>query len=346
MNKLTKIGVSALCGSLAAIASAQAGTLSVAGGATATWSSNEGKDDGNPLGMNSGVTMTGSGELDNGTTFTLTITGADQVAYSSGSIALTTPSMGGIKINGKSGGTGVDRYDDMMPTAWEETNGTSLGTGLQTVAGVGTAMNIEWTAPADLLGEGVHLGIAVAPGAASGATANDKGVGGDSGGIGMGYDITVSSTGFADGLNVFAGVSEIEQASASTDGHTGDRSQTVAGLTYAVGSFTLGYQYSIDNHNATSGTTTTQYYENNAFGISFQVNDDLTLSYGEHRSERGVVNSSGVSPTELTASSVQLSYTMGGASIKIAESQVDNASYSSGSASDYDGRTIALTLAF
>ena len=176
MNKLTKIGVSALCGSLAAVASAQAGSLSVSGGATATYSSHEGQVTGNPIGMNSGVTFSGSGELDNGTTFALTITGADQGGYSSGSIAMTLPSMGGIKINGKSGATGVDRYDDMMPTAWEETNGTSLTTGLQTVAGVGTAMNIEWTASADMLPEGAHFGIAFAPGAASGATSNDKGV--------------------------------------------------------------------------------------------------------------------------------------------------------------------------
>ena len=131
MNKLTKVGLSALCGSLAAITGANSGELTVKGGATATWSSNAEDVTGNPIGLSSGITMTGSGELDNGTTFTLTLTGADQDAYSSGSIAMTTPSMGGIKINQASGGTGVDRYDDMMPTAWEETTGTSLGTGLQ-----------------------------------------------------------------------------------------------------------------------------------------------------------------------------------------------------------------------
>jgi outer membrane protein OmpU len=345
MNKVTKIGVSALCGSLAAVASAQAGSMSVSGGATATYSSTEGKVTGNPIGMNSGVTFSGSGELDNGTTFTLTITGADQAGYSSGSIAMTTPNMGGIKINGKSGGTGVDRYDDMMPTAWEETNGTSLTTGLQTVAGVGTQMNIEWTASADMLPEGMHFGIAFAPGAASGATANDKVVGGDSGGIGSGYDITVGSTGLMDGLNVFAGVSQIQQAdTVITSGYTGDRTQHVAGATYAIGSVTLGYQYSLDHHNA-RGASVTQYYENNAFGISFAVNDDLSISYGEHKSERDLV-AGGSGAVELEAQSLQLSYTMGGASIKFAESQVDNASYTSGTAADWDGRTIALTLAF
>jgi len=345
MNKLTKIGVSALCGSLAAVASAQAGSMSVAGGATATYTSNEGAVTGNPIGMNTGLTFTGSGELDNGSTFTLTITQADQIAYSAGSIAITTPSMGGIKINGKSGGTGVDRYDDMMPTAWEETNGTGLGTGLQTVAGVGTQMNIEWTASADMLPEGAHFGIAFAPGAASGATSNDKGVGGDSAGVGAGYDITVGSTGIMDGLNVFAGLSTIEQKKQSGDdsGFDSDRTQYVAGATYAIGSVTLGYQYSRDNMaNAADGAVS--YYQNDAYGISFAVNDDLTLSYGLHKSDKAV--NSGAANVELEAQSLQLSYTMGGMSIKFAESQVDNASYTSGTASDNDGRTIALTLAF
>ena len=59
MNKLTKIGVSALCGSLAAVASANAGELTVSGGATATWSSQEGTTTGNPIGMASGVSFAG-----------------------------------------------------------------------------------------------------------------------------------------------------------------------------------------------------------------------------------------------------------------------------------------------
>jgi hypothetical protein len=37
---------------------------------------------------------------------------------------------------------------------------------------------------------------------------------------------------------------------------------------------------------------------------------------------------------------------MGGMSIKLAESSVDNGSYTSGSSKDKDGRTIALSLAF
>ena len=66
MNKLTKIGVSALCGSLATVASAQAGEMTVAGSASATYMSLTDEVTGNPLGMATGMTFTGTGELDNG----------------------------------------------------------------------------------------------------------------------------------------------------------------------------------------------------------------------------------------------------------------------------------------
>ena len=158
MNKLTKIGVTALCGSLAAVASANAGSMTVKGGATATWSSNEADVTGNPIGMNSGLTFTGSGELDNGTTFTLTVTHADQDAYSASQIALTTPTLGTFTID-QSGG-GLDRIDDMMPTAWEETTGTSLGTGIVNVAGVSGAASIDWGLSGDLLPEGLSMNVA------------------------------------------------------------------------------------------------------------------------------------------------------------------------------------------
>jgi outer membrane protein OmpU len=341
MNKLTKIGVSALCGSLASVA-ANAGTMEVLGGATMTYSSTEGQNTGNPLGMVSGLTFKGTGELDNGTTFTLTITGADQAGYSSGSIAMTMPGLGGLTFTQAAGGAGLDRYDDMMPTAWEETNGTSLATGLVTVAGVGTSMNVEWTAPSEWVGDGLHLGIAVAPGSASAGVQNDKTFQGDSAGVGGGYDITLAHSSLVDGLNVFAGVSVIDQSVGGS--YTDDRQATAIGATYAIGSFTVGYQLTHDEYNS-QGAAKTQYYENAAYGISFAVNDDLSISYGNHQSERGLTAAT-AAPVELTAESLQIAYTMGGMSIKVAESTVDNANYASGTTGDNDGRTIAVSLAF
>jgi hypothetical protein len=41
-----------------------------------------------------------------------------------------------------------------------------------------------------------------------------------------------------------------------------------------------------------------------------------------------------------------MAYSMGGASIKVAETSVDNGTYVSTTANDKDGTTIALSLAF
>jgi len=333
MNKLTKIGVSALCGSLAGIVSAQAGELTVSGGATATWTTLSQGTTGNPIGLSTGMTFAGSGELDNGTAVTLTLTHTDQSAYSGGNIKMVTPSMGTFQI-GHSGG-GVDRWDDKMPTAWEETNGTGLSTGLNTVAGAGRGTNVEWALPADMMPDGLAAYIAWAP-ASGGAAASDKGVGGDTAGNGSAWDVALSHSSLMDGLEVFAGYSSTERPSQ----HDGDRTNKVIGATYAISGFTVGYQYSENNYNNV-GDNVVSYYEYDAYAVSYSVNDDLSISWGVHKSTQ---KKTGGGTVELDGESIQLAYSMGGASIKFAETKADDAFYNT--AKDHEATTVALTLAF
>lgn len=340
MNKLTKIGVSALCGSLAAVVSANAGSLSASGGATATYSSVEGETTGNPLGMASAISFSGSGELDNGTTVTLSIDQDDKSAYSASAITMDVPGMGVFGIDQGAGGQGLDRIDDMISTAWEETNGTAVGTGAQTITGVGGSMNVEWNVSSDMLPDGMSLQIAHSPKAGNSGT-SDKAAGGDSA-TGAGWDIVMQNSALMDGLNVFAGYSSIEQNATRADG---DRKQYALGATYAVGGFTLGYQYTRDNHQ-TVVAGGTGHYENNMYGASFAVNDDLSISYGVMKSEKTKNDGLATTDVELEASSFQIAYSMGGASIKIAETSVDNGTYVSTTANDKDGTTVALSLAF
>ena len=63
----------------------------------------------------------------------------------------------------------------------------------------------------------------------------------------------------------------------------------------------------------------------------------MTIGYGDLRKGMSI---------ELDGESLQLSYSFGGASIKIAEASVDNRNYLTTAANQRDGRTIALTLAF
>ena len=342
MNKLSKIGLSALCGSLAAISSASAGDLTVTGGANATYTSEDNATVGNPLGMASAVTFKGSGELDNGTTFALTLDSTDQEAYSSGQIVMTTPSMGTFAFDQGAGGRGIDRLDDKMPTAWEETDGTGIGAGLQTVSGIGGSTAIEWAAPGDMMPDGVSVYLGYTPKSGQSGI-NDKASGGT--GVenkGSGWDLVVEHSGLMDGLNAFAGYSTVEQYVDNTN--DGDQTEYALGATYAVGSVTVGYQYTRSNRQPGSSTGgEVEYYENNAYGVSFNVNDDLSLSYGVHTSD---VSKSGAADVELEATSLQIAYSMGGATIKVAETSIDNASYQTGAAFDKDGTSMMLSLAF
>jgi hypothetical protein len=335
MNKLTKVGVSALCGSLAAVASANAGTMSVAGTADASWSTLDYGNNGNPIGLGSNMTFIGSGELDNGSTVTLNVVHTNTANYSSSNLTWDIPGLGKLGVNQLY--NGIDRIDDKMPTAWEETWGTAVGTGIQTVSGVGGGMNVNWTSTADMGGLEIHA--AYAPEAKSGSATNDKATGGVNGGVGAGYDFVLSHSGMMDGLNIFAGYSTIDQA--TTGGYTGDRTATAIGATYAIGGATLGYQYSKDSLNVLNGVN---HYENDAYGVSFSVNDDLTLSYGVHKSKQD--NANAASNAELEASSIQVSYSMGGATLKLAQTDVDKGLYDSSTATDRAGTTLVLSLAF
>jgi len=327
MNKLTKIGVSALCGSLASVAAANAGSLDVTGGATATYTSLDGVVTGNPLGMASGMTFTGNGELDNGSTFKLSIAHTNKSAYTASAISLTTPSIGTFTYD-EGGGTGLDRIDDMMPTAWEETDGTGLPVGLRTVSGAGGNSDIEWNVGVGLP-EGMNVYASFAP-RPDGSKNTNKATGGASTTSGNGWDIVLTHNGLLDGLNVFGGFGTIDQ-----NATLGDKDTEVYGATYAIGGATVGYQSSEEDNVGAAAT----YYENEAYGISYSINDDLSISYGAHESKS---NSSGTAT--LKAESLQLSYSVGGASIKFAETSVDNQNYVSGT--NREGRTIALTLAF
>ena len=55
MNKLSKISLTALCGSLATLTAVKAGELSIAGSATMTMTKKSGATTGNPLGMKSNI---------------------------------------------------------------------------------------------------------------------------------------------------------------------------------------------------------------------------------------------------------------------------------------------------
>ena len=351
MNKLTKVGLSALCGSLASVSAAQAGSIDVSGGATATWTTVEGDVTGNPIGMNSGITFKGSGELDNGTTFSLTLTQTDATAYSGGSIVLTTPSLGEFSLGHANGANGIDAFDDVMPTAWEETDGTGLTVGHDKISGVGASTNVQWKSP--VMGAS-YIAVAYAP-KNDGAQATDKAATGGTTKKQEGWDVRFNlgtgSDSIIGGLNIFAGYSlsaqaNDEKAGAGSDkDNQEDHEEGVAGFTYAYGPVKIGLQKSAEYLGNEATASDVMGYTNTAWGVSFNISDNLSISYGESDTKKGYVSGETES-IRGSAKSYQLAYTVGGASIKIAESEVDNQNYVTTTAADKESTTVALSLAF
>ena len=338
MNKLTKYGVSALCGSLAALSAANAGEMTVSGGVDMSWISMDRTSVGNPLGMGSNVSFTGTGELDNGWGVKFAVDAKNTLAYSSANVTVTVPGLGDVLISQGLSGTGIHRMDDITPTAWEEAYGAGLASGVNRVSGGSAGAGIELT-PTDLMPSGIVTRLHWTPDA-GGSDAGDKASGANDSATNAGYDITLTASGDAtpDGLKIYGGFSHIDQYQNSAD-ITDDVTEWTAGVEYAVGSFTLGYQYSEEDNGR---ATTTAGYDNTGYGIVFAINDDLSISYNNYQSEQ---QTSGTQNT-VEAQSYQIAYSSGVLSVRFAEQDVENKNYATDAANQREGRTVSVALAF
>jgi len=336
MNKLTKLGVSALCGSLATVSSANAGSLSAAGGIDMSWIAMEDENSGNPIGIGSNYTLSGDGELDNGWAVGIDILMKNQNAYSVTNVDVTVPALGAFHISQGVSGTGIDRMDDKTPNVWEEAYASGLSTGIQTVYGGSGGTGIEYTP--NMLPDGLTARIHWSPDAA-GSKAADKASSGTGTGSGSSYDLTLEIgegiTGMS-GLNIYGGMANVSSTGNATN--DGDRDESTFGATYAVGGFTVGYQWSEQDLGSSANE---QQYDNEGYGITFAINDDLSIGYNHYESKQ-------TSTTNVTseATSVQIAYSMGGASIRLAQGDADNMDYNTGAAYDRDNTIVSIALAF
>tara|TARA_B100000686_G_scaffold330431_1_gene392681 strand:+ start:61 stop:1086 length:1026 start_codon:yes stop_codon:yes gene_type:complete len=341
MNKLSKLGVTALCGSLAA-AAANAGSMSVSGGAALTWTSEGGAVTGNPIGMKNNLTFGAAGELDNGWTWRMNAYQSDANTLTSSNWSMTMDSLGTLSFDFGAGGSGLDALDDKMPTAWEETHGTGAASGVDTISGVHGSAHIQYKTPTFA---GTTLAIAWAPVKDGGGLQADLGNSGDlDNRNNRGLDVVIQSnvslgTDILSGLNMFVGASRVETN--NTDGGD-DHYEGTAGFTYALGPITVGLQ-KMGELTGSDVRGATGYYNSLAYGVSFNVSDNIALSYGYYESKRDT-NADAATTVDLDIESIQLSYTLGSLGIKLASTEVANASYSTGS--DAEATTLALSLAF
>ena len=366
MKRYTKIGLSALCGTLASISAANAGSLDVTGSALATWTGLGGQDTGNPIGMATGLTFTGNGELDGGQTFSVAIAHTNKNAYSSANISLNTNSAGTFKLSSAEGGAGIGGYDDNMhQAAWEEVWDTGIATNANFQKGVSSTTNLSWKSPK--IG-GTTFQIAYTPDNDGSSNVKKAVSGSASEKFGSGWDMVLDA-GTSDGaINLVIGGSRTERTDkVRTDRDiSGDHEEAVVGLQFKFGPVALGGQISGERTRARA-LNTPEYYGNSSWGIAFNVNDSLSVSYSEarhlqtktHKANNAGCGESGNAGRSSTCNineytpkswmrgdSIQIAYTIGGLGLKYARTSYDNTAFNFDAKVPRDSQIVGLSLAF
>jgi outer membrane protein OmpU len=324
MNNLKKVGLTALAGSHAAV-SANAAELSVSGASVLTYT-NEHKTevDGNPFGMKTNIGFTASGDV-NGYTVSYMQTTADQFAgISSAALTIDLGDAGTIKFD-QGSGSGLSNIDDKTPTAaeeiWDGLDGTTIG-GL-----VGASSNGAWNYVKDIGGWKMDASFLKGSG-----TKNADGASSANGNGGSSWDVAFTGS-LSDSLAVGFGYGSLSNNIAEAD----EDEQTTVFANYTMGMATFGYQISSHDEGTDGGTD----QETHAWGIAVNINDNLSVSYGER--EIDYQNPSAADITE-EGEGVAVAYTMG--SIKVA-GNVNEVSNNDGTAGSEDEMIeIAVSFAF
>jgi outer membrane protein OmpU len=300
MNKLKKLGLTALAGSLVAT-SVSAGELAVTGGACLDYSSSS-DSTGNGWSMGDSVNFNGSGDV-NGMDVSLQIE-LDGGTYDDYSIKIDTGDNGAITFSGASKGVGgLNNYADIVPTAYEEVYDATDARDHGIVGGVSSTSAFSYN--------GTFGNLTVSA---------------------MYTPASVSSSSFVleyadliEGLTIGAGQGEID---------TSEDEESIW-VKYVTGGITLGYQRSKNDYAA----ATTSDEEGDHYGISFAVNEDLTVSMGRQEVDFG---GSGLEDEE--SSGVSASYTMGGLTIAGHSNKTDSQTGVSGQ--DEESKSINFAFAF
>ena len=286
MNKLTKVGLSALAGSLAVV-SANASEYSVTGDTQVVFSSAEGNEagaagsNGKGYGVDTDIYFTASGELDNGLTVSVfsamdmeqANTATSGGLNSSAQMTIGMGSLGTVQFNDVSG-SAANAIDDVLPKAYEEVwDGTSHTAANHSFGSSTQSGSVDYRTPAfSLMGFDISATYTYDPNAGAGP-ASAGGVGGNSQ-SGEAFTGKISGMGFTVG----AGTEEMNQASQATGAQKTKRATGY--VTYSNGPVSIGYQEFYNDNGFISAGTETPDVEGDGFGIAVSQ-DNYSISYSE-----------------------------------------------------------------
>jgi len=309
MTNLKKIGLTALAGSLAAIGHEQAGSLSVNGTARMEYSTDSSSTTTtDAFAQNSSISFSGSGELDNGMTVNYFSLQAGSNASTQnvsldmgdmGTLSMSTNDMAGI-------GTIADKVPNGGEQPWDD---LATGSGAHGTPEQGIADPHATT----------MLGYKTS---AAGATISAA----------ISYDQNSPSTSLAVSMPLMEGLEVGAGIATDQDSSTTEQDIETMYVKYTMGGISVGYQTTKVDVTAANSDI-----ERTAYGISFAVNDNLSVGYG-------------ISDTEFDAQTLDeenagigIAYTSGGMKLGIINNTKDNAGGSTGADETLE---FQLTFAF
>ena len=358
MNKLTKLLFSVIS-SVAIATSAFAGEFTVSGGVKATYTvlGNTGTTGTNAIGKGLGISnefsLTASGELDNGMTWSYAQDIDGATVQDDASLAFGTD-YGTVKLCVSECGLSTKYAFDNSAYGVGSDNGYGGGAAatstMQYGSNISAYNNIQYHAPADVLPLGMTFKAGMTPGGAGGsANASVHSVNGDVTGEMKQYAVTMAPI---DGLTLSASYYDFGEMG-NKDGRQKQEGGSYA-ANYSIGQVSIGYGETLhapaERMNAgTKSAAKVQHYENDAYSIGFAVNDNLSVSFTEETSTKknkaqSVTGAVTRTDVEMEITTIDLSYTMGGATLGISNSEMSNDSYTSGD--DTTETIVAITLAF
>jgi outer membrane protein OmpU len=328
MNKYKKIGLTALAASLVSV-SAHAGEMSVSGSASINVEGYTGENlnAGSGFSMGNQLTFSGSGELDNGMTVSLSFIldqGDDSSAattavmagapFDSHSVTVSSDELGTLKFSGEGGASSASSIDTSAAgDIWDTFDGSRGSATAIAVSDSATGNNsIFYTLPE--LMDGLSINASYKPQASSRES-------------GTGYGVAYTGI---DGLTAKYATSDVV---GSTSALSGD--QTVWSLSYVYGPVTASAsnsEYDVETVGSDQDMT--------SYAISYTVSDEISVTYGTEDIEKGG------DATDAEYTSISASYTAGGMTISAAMKEADNVAHGSGSSEDFEYWTLGASFAF
>ena len=267
MNNFKKIGMTALAASLVST-SVFAGEMAVTGSASinyetysaSTTAASAATSSTKAFSMGNQLTFSGSGELDNGMTVSLSFVldqgDATPSPFDGHSVTVSSDAMGTLKFSGEGGSSAATALDTTAAgDMWDNFNSN----GGVSVLDSGTGDNsIMYTLPSMV--DGLSASLSYNPQSASGATDHVAAAGASGNGAEVGYSATYTGV---EGLSLSYGVADIDQLGQSALGVTNiaKGEQTAWRASYAYGPITVAATNSDYDITGTTGDQETSSYK-------------------------------------------------------------------------------------